>query len=129
MNLDEIIEALSNYVGTLSHDEDGIVFSNRNTLSHMKNVPLDGTEETASKYELRKVDTKVRCFLKIEPSIYRKDWLCFDIEEDTLEIIGGHSFNFDPKGGARGLSRDLLEGQLTRWGFEKKHGCEQLSLF
>jgi len=89
MNLDEIIEALSNYVGTLSHDEDGIVFSNRNTLSHMKNVPLDGAEETASKYELRKVDTKVRCFLKIEPSIYRKDWLRFDIEEDTLEIIGG----------------------------------------
>ena len=129
MNLDEIIEALSNYVGTLSHDEDGIVFSNRNTLSHMKNVPLDGTEETASKYELRKVDTKVRCFLKIEPSIYRKDWLCFDIEEETLEIIGGHAFNFDPKGGARGLSRDLLEGQLARWGFEKKHGSEQLSLF
>ena len=129
MNLDEIIEALSNYVGTLSRDEDGIVFSNRNTLSHMKNVPLDGTEETASKYELRKVDTKVRCFLKIEPSIYRKDWLCFDIEEETLEIIGGHSFNFDPKGGARGLSRDLLEGQLALWGFKKKHGCEQLSLF
>ena len=35
MDLDEIIEALSNYVGTLSHDEDGIVFSNRNTLYHL----------------------------------------------------------------------------------------------
>ena len=78
---------------------------------------------------LKSIISKVRCFLKIEPSIYRKDWLCFDIEEDTLEIIGGHSFNFDPKGGARGLSRDLLEGQLARWGFLKKHGCEQLSLF
>mgnify|MGYP003611834531 CR=1 FL=1 len=78
---------------------------------------------------LKSIISKVRCFLKIEPSIYRKDWLCFDIEEETLERIGGHSFNFDPKGGARGLSRDLLEGQLARWGFLKKHGCEQLSLF
>ena len=48
---------------------------------------------------------------------------------ETRKHGEGHSFNFDPKGGARGLSRDLLEDQLARWGFEKKHGCEQLSLF
>lgn len=128
MELTEIEQTLKNYIGTLSLTEEGLVFTNRNALTYMKNVPVNGDEYTATKYEMKPTTSKVLCRVRIEKSGYKKSWLDFSIDEKTCEIRGGHSFNFDPKD-KNDLTLEYLESQLAQWGFKKKHGCEQLSLF